>query len=161
MDEDKTYQDEIRIDPESLDVECLEQPEKMLKYTGMLATASKRVDKAKEILDIVRAECSMKVRKNPGKYSIEKITADALETALSTMEEYREANKLVILRKFEYEVLNGAVRAFEQRKKMLELLVTLHGQRYFSGPAEPRDLKTMQSLKAKRVGSKIRRRLEE
>jgi len=28
----------------------------------------------------------------------------------------------------------------EQRKRMLELLVTLHGQEYFAGPSVPRNL---------------------
>ena len=51
-----------------------------------------------------------------------------------------EAKNFVIEAAKVHALLSNAVMAMEQRKRMLEVLITLHGQEYFAGPSTPRNL---------------------
>lgn len=138
--EQTEYAQDIEIDPTQLDVEWLRQPNLMLKYTALLASAKKAVDLAKEKLDIYEAILSAKIRRRPAVYGIEKETEKAINIAIVKDDKHKTYVKKLHDAKHEAELLVGVVRAFEQRKKALENLVVLNGQNYFSGPKEPRDL---------------------
>jgi hypothetical protein len=141
------YELDIKIDPESLDVEWMEQPSLFLKYSKHLAQMRKEVDEARQDLDIKKAEVDRKIRENPEAYGIEgKITEGAIQSAILTEEEYQTAQKDYLEVKYEMDMAQGAVNAFNQRKEALENLVKLHGMSYFAGPQMPRDL----SFEAKR-----------
>ena len=134
------YEEDIRIDETSLDVEWLEQPAKMLKYVKHAARMRMELDQAKESLDVVRAGLDKEIRTTPEKYGIEKVTEGAVSAAILLHPKYQNANGMYLETKYEYDIASGAVRAFEQRKDSLENLVRLHGQNYFAGPKIPRDL---------------------
>ena len=139
--EEINYEEEIRIDPEMLDFEWIEQPNKMMKYCSIYARASRDVDLAKETLDIVRAELNRDMRAHPEKFGINvKITEDVIKNNIILQSDYIAANHALIEKKYFEEMARSAVRAFDQRKDALENLARLHGQSYFAGPKVPHDL---------------------
>lgn len=141
------YEEDIRIDPNALDVEWLEQPELMRKYAKHAALMEKEKDEAKERLDIVKARIELDIRDNPTTYNIQKVTEGTIQSVLLLQEGYQEANREFNDAKYEYNVAVAAVRAFDQRKTALENLVRLLSASYFAGPQVPRDLYSEQSQK--------------
>jgi len=161
------YELDIHIDCEALDIECLDQAKLMLRYTRIEAEAKREEDRTKETLDLTKAELDKSIRTVPENYKIEKVTEAAITSIILMDEKYQRANALYIDAKFESKVASGAVRAFEQRKDMLETLVRLHGQQYFAGPKVPRDL-SYEAQKAKKqkevsrgIGEAMRTRKKE
>ena len=138
--EEPDYEEELRIDPDALDVEWLEQPMVFMRWSQKSADARAAVDRAKMNLDVVEAEVASDVRLNPTKYGLEKITEAAIRSAVLRSEEYVNATNVFIAFKHESDILGAAVRSFDQRKVALENLVKLQQQSYFAGPKEPRNL---------------------
>ena len=137
---DINYEQDIRIDPNSLDVEWLEQPGLMRKYTIHSALMEKTKDEAKEKLDLMKAQIELNIRENPEKYGLAKITEAAVQSTVLLQEEYQEAAREYNDAKYEHNIAVGAVRSIDQRKTALENLVKLLGTSYFAGPKAPRDL---------------------
>jgi len=71
---------------------------------------------------------------------LDKVTESAIASRARIDDEYVELYKELLDAKAESALLDQAVAAMEQRKRMLEILVTLHGQEYFAGPSVPRSL---------------------
>lgn len=134
------YEKDIKIEDYNLDIEWLEQPEKMFKYAKNAAELRAQLDSAKENLDLVKAELDKNVRSNPDKFGIEKITEAVVTATIITHPDYKKANDMFLQSKFELDVANAAVKAMEQRKDALENLVKLFGLQYFAGPKVPRNL---------------------
>ena len=76
------YEKDITIDPEALDVEFLRQASLMLKYCQHSARMRMEVDKAKQDLDIAKAEADKKIRDDPESYGINKVTETAIANAV-------------------------------------------------------------------------------
>ena len=134
------YEKDITIDPDALDVEWLSQPRLMLRYAQHLAKVRQRLDEAKQALDIAKAEADKDIRTNPGDYDIEKITEAVVANAILTEKRYKRAYTEYLETKYEVDMAQGAVNAFEHRKAALENLVKLYGMQWFAGPKMPRDL---------------------
>jgi len=134
------YEKEIRIDESALDFECLNQADLMLKYTKHAAAMRKELDEAEEELGLLRAQIDMKIRKDPESFGIVKITETAVSNMILVQDDYQDALSNVNKARYEKTISDGAVKAFEQRKSMLEALIKLHGQSYFAGPEIPRNL---------------------
>lgn len=136
------YEDDIRIDESALDVEWLEQPRLMYKYTRHAAERKQAMDLAKEHLEFVSAEIAKQIRDVPDEFDLEgvRLTDAIVNSTVKTDDRYKKAVRRYNQQRFEYDVAQGVVRAFDQRKSALENLVKLHGQQYFAGPSVPRDL---------------------
>jgi hypothetical protein len=139
------YEDDIEIDETALDVEWIEQPRLMAKYCQMKASAQKDLDYAKEHLDVVRARVDKMIRDDPDAFGLAKVTEGTVSAAILMHDDYRKANDEYIGAKYDYNIAEGVVRAFDQRKSALENLVRLHGQSYFAGPSVPRNLSEARS----------------
>lgn len=151
-----SYEDDMRIDDQMLDVEWLEQPEKMFKYCRIAAQARKELDIAKEAVDIVKARLDNQIRNTPDVFGIGKVTETAVENVILSRDEYIKANNNLMQLRYEADMAAGAVRAMEQRKDALENLVRLHGQSYFAGPRVPHDdLAAMRELKKSKITPQI------
>lgn len=139
---DHDFERDIRIDPTALDVEWVEQPKLLFRYSELLADARYETDRAKEALDVIKAEVDADIRANPVKFTGEdkKPTEGAILQLIVTDERVRKAERDFAQAKREQGLLQAAVSAVETRKYALENLVRLIGQRYFSSPLEPRDL---------------------
>jgi len=153
------YELDMEIDADELDVECLNQPALMLKYSTKLAQALQVKDLAKEALDYMKAQIDKSIREDPEKYGLAKITETAVANAILEEKQYRDSVSKVTKASFEVNVVQGAVRAVEQRKQMLENLVKLHGQSYFAGPSVPHNLSELQEKRIKTQDKKIARTL--
>lgn len=134
------YEKDMWIDDTALDVECLHQPQLMMRYSRALADAKREVTRLKEQLDIVRAELDKKVRTDPDKYGLDKITESVVTNTIMLDTQYQAAVDDLRDAQYEVNMLIGAVDSVQQRKDMLEALIKLHGQQYFAGPKMPRDL---------------------
>ncbi len=156
------YEKDVNIDPNSLDVEWLEQPNLMLKYGRIAAQTKLDMDKAKEKLEVVKAELDKDIRLNPEKYDIAKLTESVVASTILLQPEYKEASEAYIEATYEFNMARYAVQAISDRKDALENLVKLHGMQYFAGPSVPRDLSKEWGAKQKqkKVDSKIRMQRE-
>lgn len=160
------YEKDIYIDSEALDVEWLEQPRLMLNYSQHLAEQRKLLDESKQSLDVAKAEADKKIRTNPEKYGIEKITEAVVGNAILIEKGYQQAYTEYLEAKYETDMAQAAVSAFEQRKYALENLVKLFIAQYFAGPNVPRDLtkewqkKQDQKESDKKVGGMKRKNRE-
>lgn len=134
------YENDIMIDESALDVEWLDQPRLFLKYAKHLAECRRKLDIAKEELELVKAELDKDIRSNPDKYELSKITESVVQNTIVLQKRYIKAVQNLNDVKYEVDIALAAVRAFEQRKDALENLVKLHGQQYFAGPRVPRDI---------------------
>jgi len=158
------YERDIKIDELALDVEWLEQPRLMLKYSRHAVETRKTLDKAKLNLDVARARLDKKIRANPGEYGLAKVVEAAVQNAILDAPEYLEAHEKYLNAKYEAEMARVVVQSIEQRKEALENLVRLHGLQYFAGPRVPRDLskevqqRHQQKQVDGRVASAMRRR---
>jgi len=156
------YEQDIRIDEQALDVEWLEQPSLMLKYARHAAHCRMALDQAKENLELVKAQLDNEIRKNPSDFDIEKITEAVMMNTILNQAPYQEASEEYIKAKFEADIAQGAVRAFDARKDALENLVRLNGQQYFAGPRMIRNIHQEREKKEeerKELSSNIARRI--
>lgn len=131
------YEVDIEIDGEALDQEWLNQPRLLMQYARHSALMRKRLEEAKQSLDIAKAEADKMIRTNPEKYGIEKVTETVVANAVLKEEGYQEAYTDFLNAKYEADMASSAVNAFEHRKSALENLVRLYGQQYFAGPTVP------------------------
>jgi len=158
------YEHDMTIDVDALDVEWAGQARLMMQYAKHAAKTRLEVERKKEELDIVRAGLDMKIRVDPEKYGIVKLTESVVSSTIITQKEYMVANEEYQLLQYESNMAQGAVRALEGKKTALENLVKLHGQQYFAGPSVPRDLsKEWEQHERQKnvdagVGSKMKRR---
>ena len=137
------FNEELAINPDALDVEWLMQPQLFMKYAEALADAEVAVDRAKEKLELARAETDSDVRGNIEAYtgSTKKPTEAVISALITQHPDYKDALSKFNEAKSTAKIMVMAVRAFDQRKTALENLVRLHGQSYFSSPSEDRNLK--------------------
>jgi hypothetical protein len=124
----------LSIDELALDKEWLGQPNLYLNYATKLADSKRRLDEAKNHLEVVTAELDRSIRLNPVEFGIPKITEGAVSSMISIQSVYQAAQKEVIEAKHEVAIHDAAVTAIEHRKKALENLVTLHLAGYYSEP---------------------------
>lgn len=148
------FENDIIIDESSLDLEWLEQPSLMLKYSKIAAKSRMTMDLAKEQLEIVKAELDKEIRKDPENFEISKITENVITNTITLQDEYQEAYQNYLNSKYEYDMALNATRAIEQRKDALENLVKLYGQKYFAGPKVPQNI-TEKRNKTKETNEKV------
>lgn len=153
------YEEDIHIDSDLLDVEWLDQPALLMRYARNAAQARMALDKAKEALELARAEIDKKIRTIPEKYGIEKVTEGAVQAAILTQTAFKEATDTFIQAKFDADIAQGAVNAVNQRKDALENLVRLHGMQYFAGPKVPHDLTQLKKERDERLNADMMARV--
>ena len=135
-----SYEKDIEIDGQALDLEWLGQASLMLKYGRYSAKMQHNLEIAKQNLDIAKAEADKKIRKNPEKYDIEKVTETVVANTILIEEGYKATYEEYLSTKYEADMARAAVTACEHRKSALENLVKLYGQQYFSGPKAPYEI---------------------
>jgi len=149
------YEEEMNINENELDVELLEHPSLMARYSYKLAEARREKDLAKEALDLKKAEIDLDIRDNPESYKLTKVTEAAINNCILMEREYQDAVKDYNEANFEVNVLQGVINAIEHRKSALEQLVKLYGQEYFAGPAVPHDLTALRKERKARIENRI------
>lgn len=134
------YEKDVKIDESALDIEWLQQSELTMKYCRIEAEARQKLDSAKLNLDIVKADLDKKIRNNPDKFDMPKVTESAISNVINAHDDYKDAEKLVNQANYDLNMAQSAVRSIYVKKDALENLVRLYGQQYFAGPKIPRNL---------------------
>lgn len=149
------YEADMRIDEDALELELLEQPSLVAKYSRLLAEAKRDRDLLRENLDLVKAEINLDIRDNPTKYKLEKLTVDSVNACILMEDDFKKAQKDLNDSSFEVNVLTGVISAIDHRKSALENLVKLFGMDYFAGPAVPHNISELRKERLEEAESKI------
>lgn len=156
------FQKDIEIDQNALDQEWIAQPVLYMRYAELEAEARRTMDEEKVRSDVVRAKLDAKIRENPEDYGISKVTEGSILSAIQQDEDYLESQTALRTAKYQLDMISGAVRALDHRRKALENLVYLHGQSYFSEPSTKRlhqdDKEAIDNVKKKASRELVRRR---
>lgn len=129
-----------QINPGQLDVEVVRQADLFFKWAERSIRARSQYEGIQLERQILVAGLQGKIRNDPEKYGVGKITEAAVDAAITLDEEVQAIDEKVTAARIDLQLLEAAVKTMDSKKKMLELLVTLHGQQYFAGPSVPRDL---------------------
>jgi hypothetical protein len=142
------FETDKTIDPLQLDVEACQQPDLFFKWARQSVAARGEVDRTKLAVDVAEARAEAAIRDNPEKYGLMKVTEAAISAAVKIHPKCIEAQDHYLRAREVAGLLDAAREAMEQKKRMIEILVTLHGQQYFAGPSIPRDLAAIWSSRA-------------
>lgn len=123
----------VEIDQNALDEEWVEQPKMYHLWATKLAKAKAKVAAKKAALDLAEAESRRRIRKNPAKYGVPKLTDATLKAAATLHPHYQAALAEYNSARYKQDVYEAAVKALEHRKAALQDLVFLWGQSYFAG----------------------------
>lgn len=157
------------IDKNILDDEWLGQPKLYFNWAVQLEDARAAFEEVKAEFDVVKAEVDLAIRNDPGnvdydlpKDAVEKgkVTEKMVAAALLQQTEYKDAQQAVFSAKHRVGILQAAVTALDHRKKALEKLVDLHGQKYFASPRASEDSREamgkVEKKSVRRRGKKLR-----
>lgn len=135
-----SFKDDIQIDEHALMWECARQPMLFHQYAIMLADAQVERAKAKDELDLVKAQLDESIRADPGKYGLstdKKPTEAAIAAQVIQEEDYKTANDAYIEAEHEVNKMWAAKDALAQKKSMLESMVRLHLADWNADPSLP------------------------
>ncbi len=159
---DIDYNKDTRIDESALDVECLLQPRLTMMYNQAVAKYERLVAEHREAIEVLKAELTKEIMKNPEKFEIAKVTVAAVDAAILLDADYQEMQSEAHELQYELKMAQAAKNGIQDKKTMLELLVKLHGQNYFAGPNLPRDISqeyvksTAQKVSNQKVAAKMK-----
>ena len=130
----------LLIDLNRLEEECANQPKLFFKFGCQLTEAQEKVAVAKNALEVVKAELDVAIRLNPSKFGLEKITDKAIPPVILTQPQCGDAFNAYVQAKSNAGIIQIMVDSLDQRKRMLEKEVDLHGQKYFAKPYVPSEM---------------------
>ncbi len=133
----RDFKEDVKLDKYNLDKCALEQPELYAEWGEQWANAVNVRDRAKDRLALIRSECDEEIRSSPGRFGWAKAdkapTEAFISSAICGHEKYIEANDEYLDACHNVNVLAVAKESFEQRRKMIEVLVQLYVSSYYSG----------------------------
>ena len=152
----------LDIDRSLLVEECEHQPKLCFQYIENLADTKKDLAEEKAELDVVKAEEELKIRTDPIEFGLkEKPTETSIKTVLVLNERIREHESIIRGLQHSVDILAGAVTAIDQRKRMLEKMVDLHGQQYYATPKfNPDAAEAYEGLLKRRAKNKNKKKLK-
>lgn len=139
------YTNDVKIDPDALDVEWLGQTELGRKYAEHSAKMQKLAKEAKNDLEVFEAEMTRAVNRNPKKLTGKENPAKHdIDAYIKTRSEYTKLKKVLIQAEYEADYADLVQKEVSiGRKKALGDLVTLFINQYFAGPSVSHDLAEM------------------
>jgi len=155
MEKELNYEQDVEIDPNALDVECLRQASLFYQYSKAEAEAKRNHQLAWENVKTTRARLILQVADDKSLKN-----AQAVEAYYRNHPDHQEAKMELTEAEYQMNLASAACFSMRQRKDMLENLTRLALADYFARPSEPRDLP---SEAAKREGQtdKVRNRASE
>lgn len=131
------FKKDLKLDQYDL-VQCaLEQPELFAHWADKWADAVRTRDNLKDNLALVRGQCDQEIRESPSEFGwakLEKSPTEAfISSAVVTHKDYVKANEEFQDAQHNVNVMMVAKEAFEQRRKMIEVLTQLYTSSYYSG----------------------------
>lgn len=165
------FRGKLPVDPLELERENSQQPA-LLDEVGEWVSGVKALSKvAKEHVDFVKADLSLRIRKNPGSFGLTgKITEGSVDATITVSSEYQQAvGEYIEADKLANEASN-LLLSVEQRKSSISNLVRLYVNNYYSSekPISDEEWKeseaaiiAMRNRKAEEAGSSEEDSLEE
>lgn len=133
----------VEIDPNNLDLECIDLPTQHLRYSNLAAEKNADVDELEAELDVLKSDLDMRIRQTPGAYGIENLTEPSVKAAIVRSPKHQELLKRIREAKHDVALAKAMVAAIEVKKRSLTLLVELHSAGYHA------DVKVSHSAKVK------------
>ena len=128
------YAEDIRIDPDALDIEWVKQASLFGKYAALKSAADRKVNECEQRLKVRRSQLLLEARDKGAKNAAQE------EAYYRTHPDHQALKKEWIDAQYEADILGSAVSAFGHKKSALENLVRLQSANYFAGPSVPRDI---------------------
>lgn len=146
------------IDKNRLDDEWLNQPKSYFKWAVQLEDARDDLETAKSEFDVVKSEVDLAIRTDPDDYNLPKVTDKSVAAVMISQPEYKEAQQAMFEAKYRVGIVQAAVISFDHRKKALEKLVDLHGQKYFASPrASEKSKEAMEKVEKRSIRRRTKR----
>ena len=140
MKENNKYVANVSINQFNLDKDILEQAQLYYEWAIKATEAEIEKDNLKDIYDLTIIEIEKRIRKKPERYlpKNQNITEAAIKNAVNSNKEVKNALKRYNKARGIHKILAKAEKAFEQRKKMIELYVFRHHKEKTSEVKVPR-----------------------
>ena len=155
------YYDDIKIDKHALDDEWLDNGRRLIDWTTEKAESDYQKDKAKEQLDLTKAEIEADIRKNPKDFGLtDKATLPAIASAVIADERYKDQYEVYLQCVKNSATLTGVVSAFTQRKTSLENLTKIWLAGMYADPVVSKEAREKATeITTKKTAEKIRKKL--
>lgn len=134
-----SYKEDLSIDKYKLDYEWEKQASKFIEWAEKAVDALFERDKAKDFLELTRAQLDSEIRKDVGEGK--KLTEAAIQSQILQNERYISANDLYLEAVKNAKILDIAREAFDHKKKALEKITDLWIAGYWSIPKINKELK--------------------
>lgn len=115
------------------------------------AEAEYKVNVLEAKLKLVSAQLSAEIRKNPGRYDIQKITEPLVESTILLQRKYRRTLSRLNKARRDLNYAKGALKALDHKRDALENLQKGDMQSFFGSP---RERKTVLGVSKKHRGKK-------
>jgi|TARA_R100001530_G_scaffold108613_2_gene76163 hypothetical protein len=138
MKKEGDYKKDIEIGKGNLKEEWERQAGLYLFYSLKTSDAEVAKSNAKEELEVTDAGLDKKIRTNPDKFDLEKVTDKVVANTILLQEKHKIAFDNYVEMLYELSILRGVMVAFDHKKKALENLVTLHVSGYNAEPKPDR-----------------------
>lgn len=132
----------VKIDPDDLDTEILEQAQQVYEWGQEMADASRALDEADSNLKLCKAAADKALRGDPASYGLTKATDATVAHGVLEQPAVIEATDVWIEAKHRVAVTRAALDALQDRKRALTLLVELLNSQWFSEtPVKPQGVR--------------------
>ena len=140
------YKEDLTIDKFSLPEEWERQPQLYMQWAEAHALAMDEVSRAKEQLDLVKAELDEQIRVDPERFGFDKKPTEAAISACIVKQTiYNDAYKHYLEKNKSSNILAGAKEAMNHKKKALEGLTQLLLGGFYAIPKIPEAIKQERS----------------
>jgi len=140
-----SYEKDCKLDIMNLDNHWLEQPMLVIKYGELYVNAEAERNKAKDQLELVKAELDSLIRGNPSTWGIEKVTEGAIQATLIQHPDYQLANQALQKSINDLNLIKIARDAvMNDRKEALRGLTQLYVSGYFASSDLPKSITSQQ-----------------
>lgn len=131
MNEDYNF---IEIDEYKLDEACMSQSKHYMEWALKLADAQFNADEAKAQLELIEVELARDIRNHPGQFDVKRVTDKAVAETVKSHKSYQKGLTKLHQKTRRVGRIKAVVNALDHRKKMIEAMVFLRGQNYYSEP---------------------------
>lgn len=155
------YNGDLEIDEHALDIEWKGQSKLFMRYAELSAEAVYERDKAKDQLEVVKAEIDSDIRTNFKKFGFDKKPTEAALTAqILTNDKYKKYNDLYIKAIKNMNILIAAKDGIGNKKYALENLTKLWVAGYYSTPNISKEAKEqIKNVSEENIKEKVRQKL--
>jgi len=126
------FRSRIMIDKFALEEACQDQPDLFREVGELYVSFKSEAKRLKDEVEYTRAEFQQKIRSNPDRYGLTKVTEAALSAAILLQDELNAIQKEYLEAEELASTLNIFLSSVEQRKSALKDMTSLYIYNYYS-----------------------------